>query len=406
MASTAQCASYGNSDADVCAIARLRSYVPPPTSWHALPLSRRAAVLILLFADRKGDLRVVLTIRSSTLKNYAGQAALPGGKTDSSQETPFQTARREAYEEIGLPLTDTKLPPPFAVEHLTEFPCQLAMTNLGVRPCVAFLSPSSSRATSSSSNSTATTSTASSPTVSRSPNVSDPTAPNASAAPPSSASSSSPILDVETALIPRLDAKEVAAVFTAPFHHFLKLTDEEGSRDWYRGQWQEFHSTRWKMHNFYVPITRRSVAVARMEVETVDEKERRSSGGGERKGEGGREKDGSGRELAGGEVGRGAKEGTRVAARKKPKSDTERKGYQDQGSSVDQIIHPENKFRVFGMTARILVDAARIAYGEEPEFESNQHHGDEEIIARLLRQGYLVGKKKEGEESVRRMARF
>ncbi|KAL9093845.1 MAG: hypothetical protein Q9165_003768 [Trypethelium subeluteriae] len=334
----------------------------------------------------------------------AGQAALPGGKTDSSQETPFQTARREAYEEIGLPLSDTKLPPPFAVEHLTEFPCQLAITNLGVRPCVAFLSPSASRTNSSSSNNTSISTTSSS-SLSHSPNVSASTPPTASSSPPPS-SSSSPILDVETALIPRLDAKEVAAVFTAPFRHFLKLTDEEGSRDWYRGQWQEFHSTRWKMHNFYVPITRRSVALARMEVETVDEKERRGAGGGEGTGEGGREKKDAGRREGAAEVGRGAKEGTRVDARKKPKSDTERKGYQDQGSSVDRVIHPENKFRVFGMTARILVDAARIAYGEEPEFESNHDHGDEEIIARLLRQGYLVEKKREGEESVRRMARF
>jgi hypothetical protein len=27
------------------------------------------------------------------------------------------------------------------------------------------------------------------------------------------------------------------------------------------------------------------------------------------------------------------------------------------------------RYKVWGMTARILVDAARLAYGEEPEFE-------------------------------------
>ena len=52
-----------------------------------MPLSRRAAVLILLFADRKGDLRVVLTMRASTLKSYSGQAALPGGKAEASDKT-------------------------------------------------------------------------------------------------------------------------------------------------------------------------------------------------------------------------------------------------------------------------------------------------------------------------------
>jgi coenzyme A diphosphatase NUDT7 len=55
------------------AIARLRAYKPPPFStWDHLPLSRRAAVLVLLFADRRGDLRVVLTMRAATLRNYSG----------------------------------------------------------------------------------------------------------------------------------------------------------------------------------------------------------------------------------------------------------------------------------------------------------------------------------------------
>lgn len=51
------------------AIDRLRAYKPPPTNYDLVPLSRRAAVLILLYADSKGDLRVVLTIRASTLSS-------------------------------------------------------------------------------------------------------------------------------------------------------------------------------------------------------------------------------------------------------------------------------------------------------------------------------------------------
>ena len=155
------------------------------------------------------------------------------------------------------------------------------------------------------------------------------------------------------------------------------------------------------MHNFYVPVTRRNVAQARVEMETVEEKAgRQNSAANKRRkvGDNGATK----AEMK-------QKEGTRVDAQikaEKPKKDAERKGYQHQGSTIDRVIHPENRFRVFGMTARILVDAARVAYGEEPEFESNQHIGDEELIARLLRDGYLVGKKREGEESVRRFARF
>jgi coenzyme A diphosphatase NUDT7 len=55
------------------ALARMRAYTPPPFStWNQLPLSRRAAVLLLLFADRRGDLRVVITMRASSLRNYSG----------------------------------------------------------------------------------------------------------------------------------------------------------------------------------------------------------------------------------------------------------------------------------------------------------------------------------------------
>ena len=49
------------------------------------------------------------------------------------------------------------------------------------------------------------------------------------------------------------------------------------------------------------------------------------------------------------------------------------------------------------MTARILVDGARVAYGEEPEYEHNSHFGDEEMIDRLLKIGRLSPRRKEGE---------
>jgi len=69
-------------------------------------------------------------------------------------------------------------------------------------------------------------------------------------------------------MIPRLDAREVAAVFSAPFHNFLKIEDEvrEGDElpgqrgDWYDGSWHSWHDTRWRMHNFYVPLTNQKVS--------------------------------------------------------------------------------------------------------------------------------------------------
>ncbi|KAL4782056.1 NUDIX domain protein [Aspergillus varians] len=277
------------------AINRLRAFKPPPTNYDLVPLSRRAAVLVLLYADARGDLRVVLTIRASTLSSYAGQAALPGGKADSESETPLQTARREAQEEIGLPGLTNPLPPPFTVEHLCEIPCSLARTELAVRPCVALLHT-----------------------------FNEATGRNA---------------DPETELIPRLDAREVAAVFTAPFRDFLFLLGaREDDEEWYRGVWTEWLGTRWRMHQFFVPINPQKVI--------------------------------------------------------KPKPH-----HQAQEDAVHQLEEQEKetsgkaiRYRVFGMTARILVDVARIAYCREPEFEHNRHTGDEELITRLRGAGKLGAK--------------
>ncbi|KAI9778593.1 MAG: hypothetical protein M1839_007986 [Geoglossum umbratile] len=46
-------------------------------------------------------------------------------------------------------------------------------------------------------------------------------------------------------------------------------------------------------------------------------------------------------------------------------------------------------YKVWGMTARILVDAARIAYGEAPAFEHVAGFGDEGLIVRLMGEGEL-----------------
>jgi hypothetical protein len=61
------------------AVARLRAFQPPYFPlWDRLPVSRRAAVLLLLYADRRGDLRVVVTMRAASLRSFSG-APFPGG---------------------------------------------------------------------------------------------------------------------------------------------------------------------------------------------------------------------------------------------------------------------------------------------------------------------------------------
>ncbi|GMI72306.1 ARABIDOPSIS THALIANA NUDIX HYDROLASE HOMOLOG 15, nudix hydrolase homolog 15 [Hibiscus trionum] len=74
-----------------------------PESDHQHPQNlRRAAVLVCIFQGNNGDLRVILTKRSSTLSSHSGEVALPGGKRDETDADDVETALREAKEEIGL----------------------------------------------------------------------------------------------------------------------------------------------------------------------------------------------------------------------------------------------------------------------------------------------------------------
>lgn len=58
---------------------------------------------ISLGESSPGHAAMVLTKRSSTLRNHAGQWALPGGQVDAG-ERPEETVLRELEEEVGLKL--------------------------------------------------------------------------------------------------------------------------------------------------------------------------------------------------------------------------------------------------------------------------------------------------------------
>ncbi|KAG2012985.1 NUDIX hydrolase, variant 3 [Coprinopsis cinerea AmutBmut pab1-1] len=87
----------------------LSSYRAPKPRLQ-FPRSRMAAVLVALFVGRKGDLYVLLSRRSASLRTYAGDTSLPGGKVDPGDVSLEDTARREAFEEIGLPRDRKKVP--------------------------------------------------------------------------------------------------------------------------------------------------------------------------------------------------------------------------------------------------------------------------------------------------------
>ncbi|MEN8245246.1 MAG: CoA pyrophosphatase [Thermodesulfobacteriota bacterium] len=60
------------------------------------------------FEEPQEDAALVLTRRSSRLKNHAGQWAFPGGHMEDG-EKPEDTALRELHEEVGLKLPHTRV---------------------------------------------------------------------------------------------------------------------------------------------------------------------------------------------------------------------------------------------------------------------------------------------------------
>jgi 8-oxo-dGTP pyrophosphatase MutT (NUDIX family) len=91
-----------------------------------------AAVLVGL-VEREAGLSVLLTRRADTLRSHTGQVAFPGGRCDPG-ETPWDTALREAHEEIGLDPTHVELAG-------LSTPYRTAGTGFQITPVVGFVSP-------------------------------------------------------------------------------------------------------------------------------------------------------------------------------------------------------------------------------------------------------------------------
>ena len=75
---------------------------PEMLSVENKPDARRAATLVLLYPGAASDARFALTVRQPGLRDHSGQVSLPGGRIEEG-ETPEDAARREAWEEVGVP---------------------------------------------------------------------------------------------------------------------------------------------------------------------------------------------------------------------------------------------------------------------------------------------------------------
>ena len=97
---------------------------------------REAAVLVPIIertqaGEKPGSLSIGFTLRSKKLSEHAGQVSFPGGKKESGENHPVQTAVRESIEEIGLD--------PAVLEVLGEIDDVATPANYVISPVVGWL---------------------------------------------------------------------------------------------------------------------------------------------------------------------------------------------------------------------------------------------------------------------------
>ncbi len=81
---------------------QIRARLLPLGVAPAAPRGGTAAAVLVPLVRRAGNLTVLLTVRSATLADHAGQVSLPGGRVDAADRDPVATALRETWEEVGI----------------------------------------------------------------------------------------------------------------------------------------------------------------------------------------------------------------------------------------------------------------------------------------------------------------
>ncbi|MBC7235698.1 MAG: CoA pyrophosphatase, partial [Chloroflexi bacterium] len=91
----------------------------------------QAAAVLLLLYPQDGRLFFPLTKRTERVANHKGQISLPGGALEEGDRTLWDTALREAYEEVGVD--------PGAVEYIGQLtPLYIPASHYTVTPFVGY----------------------------------------------------------------------------------------------------------------------------------------------------------------------------------------------------------------------------------------------------------------------------
>lgn len=99
----------------------------------ARPEKMKPAAVLMPLIDHSDGMTVLLTQRTDHLSAHAGQISFPGGRFETGDVTPENTALRETEEEIGLPRTH--------IEVLGRLAVRETGTGYRVVPVVGVITP-------------------------------------------------------------------------------------------------------------------------------------------------------------------------------------------------------------------------------------------------------------------------
>lgn len=94
-----------------------------------LPAQPKLAAVLIGLTESAGEPGILLTVRSTAMRQHAGQVSFPGGAIELEDADPAAAALREAREEVGL-VADQ-------VQVVGFLPDQLVLTGFQVTPVVA-----------------------------------------------------------------------------------------------------------------------------------------------------------------------------------------------------------------------------------------------------------------------------
>lgn len=97
------------------------------------PSAVTPAAVLFPIVLRENAPAVLLTLRTSHLRDHPGQVSFPGGRVEADDASPLETALRETEEEIGLSRRH--------IEVIGYLPDYLTGTGFRVTPVVAWVRP-------------------------------------------------------------------------------------------------------------------------------------------------------------------------------------------------------------------------------------------------------------------------